>query len=200
MKLKVWAIALAATLCSQAALAAPQAALFQDFIRDCASHPGDPVAALNDVSQQGWKMTPQNELMAKLAPISFPGLKMNWYQFYQSAQPGRSIALLGGRGELSLASGEPAIPVGFCLTMQKPIDPASEREAGSWTGVSPLMTAPEGTIYIYTDAASGRQSMKPSQAYSDFKAGDGRELVTLSHPNENTTGIMLIGPVSGTTK
>ena len=56
------------SLAGQAAHAASEGSLFDDFVRDCAAHAGDAAAPLNVVSQQGWKPIPQQALQAKVPP------------------------------------------------------------------------------------------------------------------------------------
>jgi hypothetical protein len=55
MKFRLSTAACLMVLFVETARAAPPASLFEDFTQHCASHAGDAVAALNAVSQQGWK-------------------------------------------------------------------------------------------------------------------------------------------------
>lgn len=199
MKLRVWAVTFVIAMVSQGAQAAGQGALFQDFMRNCASHPGDPVAALNDVSQQGWMEVPQKELMAKAPPVAVPGVKLQWYRMYLSAQPGRSLALLAGRGEMLLTPGRPAVPVGVCMAVQKPLDTASIQDAGSWASVKPALDSPEATMYLFAETTSGKRAVTPTQI-GDSQADNWRELLTLNHPGEQTSSIAMIAPIAGATK
>jgi hypothetical protein len=169
-------------------------------MRNCASHPGDPVASLNDVSQQGWKMIPQKELMAKLPPVAVPGLKLDWYHMWLGGQAGRSLALLAGRGTMVLSAGRPAVAVGFCMAMQKPLDAASLEAAGSWTGVQPALDGPEGKAYLFAETAAGKRATTLTGMYDDFQAHTGRDVMTINHPNDQTSAIGMIAAISGSTK
>lgn len=62
MSCRLWVVAGLLALVGHTARAAPQATLFDDFTRNCASHAGDAAGALNAVSRQGWRMIPQQQL------------------------------------------------------------------------------------------------------------------------------------------
>jgi hypothetical protein len=197
MKPVLWAALSAMALASQGVrAAAPQASLFDDFTRDCAAHARDAASALNAVSAQGWKMVPQQQLQSKL-PTVIPGLKTDWYHAYTGAQPGRSLVLFAGRGALPAGPDLPALPVAFCMLMQKPGDAASLQQAAAWTGASPSARNEIATTFAFAETPAGRRPVTPAEFYSDFQSGAGRALVTLSVPAQNTTGLMIVAPVQG---
>jgi hypothetical protein len=141
-------------------------------------------------------MIPQEQLLSKMAPVNVPGLKMDWYHMYTNLLPGRSVALLAGRGELFSGTIMHAIPVSFCMAVQKPLDPGSLQQAGSWAGAPALQSGPEGSAYLFTETLTGRKPTTLAQMHHDFETGTGRQLITMSHPAEQASGIMIIAPVS----
>lgn len=178
---------------AQSAYAA-QGSLFDDFIRDCASHAGDASAALNAVSRQGWKPVPQQKLQMKLPPISMPGLKADWYHAYLGAQPGRSLALFAGRGEMATGTSLRSVPVSFCMVVQKPIDPTSLQRIGSWTNATKVAVSASMSGYVFAESSSGRQSISLSQLYKEFQSGAGREVVAIDQPAEHVSAAMILAP------
>lgn len=178
----------------QAARAAPQLGLFDEFIRNCASHAGDAAASLNAASQQGWRPIPQTQLMQKIPPISVPGMKTDWYRGTLNVQARRSLALFAGQGEMFSGTGLNPVPVAFCMAMQKPADLQSAAKAGNWTN-SFQFTSSGANAYLFSEGPGGRRPIALSEIYREFHGGSGRELVTMTHSTENVSGIMIVAPV-----
>ena len=196
MKRWLWTALPLALVSAQGMRAAPPVSLYADFLRDCAAHVGDAAAPLNEVSQQGWRPIPQQQLQAKVPPIVIPGLKTEWYHAYVSARSGRSAALFAGRGQMFSGTALQAVPVAFCMILQKPLDAASLEQIGRWAATSSIAGGPDSSAYLFTETKDGKRGALLSTIYRDFRDGVGRELVTMSRPSENTSAAMLVAPVS----
>lgn len=174
--------------------AASSSSLYTDFLQNCATHAGDAPASLNAVSQEGWKAIPQKELLARVPLTAFPGLKVAWYRAYTTIRGGRSVALLAGRGQFLISSGD--VPIAFCMALQKPMDAASLQRGAEWAKVPKTMGDADTSAYLFLDRESGKQPIGLSDLLKAFRAGQGRELVTMNHPAEQSSAIMLVAPAT----
>ena len=87
------------------------------------------------------------------------------------------------------------IPASVCTVLQKPLDQVSLQHAGTWTGTLPFARRADSSTYLFRETPPGRQSLTLAHSYEAFRTGGGRELVAMSHPAEQASALVIVGPL-----
>jgi hypothetical protein len=164
--------------------------LFEEFQTLCVAHQGDPAGPLNAASQLGWTPIQQN----RIPPLSAPGLKINWLHAYSHFEAGRFSAIISGAASFTGLLNDKNIPVSVCMTMQKPIDRVGLNRAEIWASVPPIVATQENKAYLFRNGPTGHRSLSSGEIFAAFEQGLGREVVTMQHPSEMMSGVMLVAP------
>lgn len=180
---------------TSAVSAAPENSVFSVFLHQCVPYAEHAAAPLNAAAQQGWTAIDQRQLVKKLPPFSAPGLKTNWYRAYVSPRSEGSFAVFAGQGEIALGTQTKSVAVAFCMVARKPNDAGGLKAVQEWSRADPYIATPEASAFLFDETPAGRRGIALGDFPARLLAGTGREVVSLNHPAEHITGILLVSPV-----